>query len=258
LPSQQWNAYGYRLRFEWDDPEFRQVVESVVLPDWEEDEAATPDATFRLLSDGPEKVQLSHLQAESTSSVSRVRADQELKRICHLDLATYAPDLVFIHAGVVQTDSGLLVLPARSYSGKSTLVEALVQRGARFYSDEYAIVDSEGRVRPFPRPHCKRLSGEENRMTPAVEMGWTRELPAAPVSAVVATRYAQGEVWEPSVLSSGQAVVRLLENTVSARTEPSRAMAYLARMVERAVCVEGPRGECEEAAEAILEWVSSS
>jgi hypothetical protein len=36
------------------------------------------------------------------------------------------------------------VLPGRSFAGKTTLVAALVQVGAEYWSDEYPVLDAEG------------------------------------------------------------------------------------------------------------------
>ena len=45
-------------------------------------------------------------------------------------------------------------LPGHSFSGKSTLVAALVRAGAVYYSDEFAVLDPDG----FVHPYAKALS----------------------------------------------------------------------------------------------------
>ena len=37
-------------------------------------------------------------------------------------------------------------------TGKTTLVKALVEAGATYYSDEFAVLDKEGQVQPYPVP----------------------------------------------------------------------------------------------------------
>jgi hypothetical protein len=49
--------------------------------------------------------------------------------------------LFFIHAGVVGTRRGCVLLPAASGSGKSSLTMALLHRGFRYFSDEVALVE---------------------------------------------------------------------------------------------------------------------
>ena len=67
-------------------------------------------------------------------------------------IAEVARNRVFVHAGVVGWKGRAIVIPGRSYSGKSTLVSELIRAGAAYYSDEYAVFDSRGRVYPFAKP----------------------------------------------------------------------------------------------------------
>src|SRR4030095_9548952 len=67
-------------------------------------------------------------------------------------VAEMAPERVFVHAGVVGYRGRGIVLPGRSFAGKSILVRELVRAGAQYYSDEYAVLDSAGGVHPYLRP----------------------------------------------------------------------------------------------------------
>ena len=95
-----------------------------------------------------------------------VAEDSELKpvtdefaRALMVHVANYAPDRVFVHAGVVGWKGRALVLPGTSFAGKTTLVAELVRAGATYYSDEYAVVDEQGRVHPYPRDLQMRDAG---------------------------------------------------------------------------------------------------
>ena len=48
--------------------------------------------------------------------------------------------LFYVHAGVVGTESGCILLPAAPGSGKSSLTAALVHSGFRYFSDEVALI----------------------------------------------------------------------------------------------------------------------
>jgi HprK-related kinase A len=62
-------------------------------------------------------------------------------------------DHLVLHAGVVERQGHAVVLPALPGSGKSTLTAALVCRGYRLLSDEFAIVRlSDGMVVPMLKP----------------------------------------------------------------------------------------------------------
>ena len=253
---QQWQAYGYRVRFEWNDAVFLPAITDIVLPDWEKVGGDRFDALFELLFDERNIIIKQNGQVKS-QNITLDSVSHTLKRLCHLDVATYAKDLVFVHAGVVLTEFGLLLLPGRSFAGKSTLVKSLVDAGCRYYSDEYALVDEQGLVRPFPRRLCLRLSKEENAFLPARSLGWDEMLRPEPVAAVLVTRYEKGATWEPQALSQGTGVLKLLENTVCARTDPQKAIRFLTTAIGPSVCFESARGESGEAAEQILKMMKA-
>jgi len=58
-----------------------------------------------------------------------------------LSVARRAQPEVFVHAGVVAVGGRAIVVPGRSGTGKTTLVRALVDAGATYFSDEYAVID---------------------------------------------------------------------------------------------------------------------
>lgn len=252
--QKQWQAFGYQLQFRWNSPKLEQAVLDIILPDWVES-TGEPDTIFEVTTDG-EKYTITQDGEMKGAKCPESLLHQSLKRICHIDLATYAPGLVFVHSGVVKTPHGLLLLPARSYSGKSTLVRSLIELGCQYYSDEYAVIDHQGHVRPFPRRLCERLEGGKTRFHRPQDLGWNKKLPPAPLVAVISTRFQTGATWSPTELSQGEAVLKMLENTVSARTEPQRAITYLAEAVRKAHCVVGPRGESQDTAPLILDWMA--
>lgn len=93
-----------------------------------------------------------HLLAEHHKTVVRSldveEALRELRRRFQVQVALTAPPrLHFVHAGVVEWRGQALILPARQRAGKSHLVAALVERGAGFVSDTFAVVGSDGLAR---------------------------------------------------------------------------------------------------------------
>ena len=76
-----------------------------------------------------------------------------------IEAAEYAKSKVFLHAGVVGWKGSAIVVPAKSFEGKSTLTAELVKNGAEYYSDEYAVIDELGNVHPFPRKISMRYFG---------------------------------------------------------------------------------------------------
>jgi hypothetical protein len=173
----------------------------------------------------------------------------------HLQMyvAEEARNRLFVHAGAVGWRGRAVVLPGRSYSGKSTLVAELVRAGAEYYSDEYAVLDEHGRVHPFTRPlSIRKEGGGKSRVSPDALEGRTGIAPL-PVGLVVVSEYRQGARWRPRELSSGKGLLELLAHTVSARRQPAVALCTLSEVMVRAQVLKGARGEAREVAASILE-----
>jgi HprK-related kinase A len=68
-------------------------------------------------------------------------------------IGTQAHHLVVLHAATLERHGVGLVMPAQPGSGKSTLCAALMTRGWRLLSDEFALIDPvTGELIPVPRP----------------------------------------------------------------------------------------------------------
>ena len=170
----------------------------------------------------------------------------------HLYVAERARGLVFVHAGVVAIRGRAVLLPGRSGAGKSRLVAALLRSGAVYYSDEFALVDSRGRVLPFPVPLSLRANaGSRPSRTPAERLGVPVGSKPLPVGLVVVSRYRTGARWRPRRLSPGRGLLRLLANTVAARSRPAAVLSLLRRVVTRAPVFAGVRGDAEQ----VLAWL---
>jgi hypothetical protein len=167
-----------------------------------------------------------------------------------LYLAEHARRRVFVHAGVVGWRGRAVVIPGRSMSGKSTLVAALVDAGATYYSDEYAVLDARGRVHAHPTPLSLRDGSTATAHGPAPAA--PADLPPAlPVGLIVLTRYRAGARWRPRRLSPGRASIEVLAHTVAARRRPAPVLRVLARTLSRAPVWKGMRGEAPEVVAAV-------
>lgn len=170
-----------------------------------------------------------------------------------LTVAEYAPARVFVHAGVVGWNGQAILIPGLSFSGKSTLVAELLRAGATYYSDEYAVVDRNGRVHPYPR-ELKLRSADAIRVKRmrANEFGAGIGAKPLPIGLVITTSFRDGARWRPRELTRGKGVLELLANTVSARTQPEMALSFLTRAMTSATSLKGTRGEAREMVEKIL------
>jgi hypothetical protein len=170
-----------------------------------------------------------------------------------LHVATEAPRRVFVHAGVVGWKGCAILLPGRSYSGKTTLVAEMIKAGATYYSDEYAVLDALGRVHPYNRPLQIREAETGRQKRCAIEtLGAKTGVKPLPVGLVVMTSYKPGAKWRPRQLSAGQGALEMLAQTVSARTEPKKALAALRQVARRALVLKGARGEASEMIDSLV------
>lgn len=178
---------------------------------------------------------------------------RELESDMHFRVALAARDFLFVHAGVVQWKGQAVVVPGRTETGKSSLVMALVKAGGEYFSDEYAVLDHEGRVHAYPKPLSQRREGGPPRLHTAEALGGQQQAPAVPMGLTVITRFRDGAAWNPRRITQAQAMVALFANTVVARSRPEFALAVLAKAVKDTGGLEGDRGEASEMASALLD-----
>lgn len=178
-------------------------------------------------------------------------AAERLETDLQLRLALHAEERVFVHAGVVTWKGSALLLPGVSYSGKSTLVDALVQAGAGYFSDEYAVLTSDGEVEPYDRPLRLRNSSARSSPPSGVPSG------PAKVAGVLFTEFHPSSEWLPSQVTPAIGAAKLLSHAVAARLRPAQALHVVQQIAQNAVIWESPRPEADEAAAAILRLLDS-
>lgn len=174
-----------------------------------------------------------------------------------LTVAEYAPRRVFVHAGVVGWNGKAILIPGSSFSGKSTLVAELLRAGATYYSDEYAVIDANGRVHPYARDlRMRSTDAVYMKRMRAEQFGADTGSKPLPVALVTSTAFKEGARWRPRELTTGRAVLELLANTVSARSQPEMALNFLSKALASAHALKSARGEAQEVAESILKLAS--
>lgn len=175
-------------------------------------------------------------------------------------IAEFAVAKVFLHAGVVGWKNRAIVIPARSWSGKSTLVAALVKKGAVYYSDEYAVLDAAGNVHPFPKQISLRPPKPPyTQIDYAVEsFGGVAGSEPLPVGLVLLAKYRKDkklpEKWQPRRLSGGLGIMEILPHALPIRNKPKFVLEVLNKLTSRAIIVKTIRGEAEQFAAALLDY----
>jgi hypothetical protein len=170
-----------------------------------------------------------------------------------LYVAEAARRRIFVHAGVVGWRGRALIIPGKSFSGKSTLVAALVRAGATFYSDEYAVFDARGRVHPYLKPLSLRgNNGDKPQKYSVGELGGSCDDKPLPVGWIFVSDYHAGAKWKPRRVSEGQGAIALFANTVSARRQPAVVLSTLGQVVKNAMVLKGTRGEAADVVDYVL------
>jgi len=173
-----------------------------------------------------------------------------------LAVAEFAESRVFIHAGVVGWKGKAIMLPAGSFQGKTTLVRELTKLGAKYYSDEYAVLDENGFVHPFPKTLSIRgLIGEYLQVEFPVEtFGGVIGVEPLPVGMILLTEFESGAKWHPQTLSEGLGVLEMLSHTIPIRYNPKFSLKVLNKTVNRAIIVKTKRGEAKDFALKLLSF----
>jgi hypothetical protein len=244
-------AYGVRVGIRANDPNVLKRIEPYLPPGWRPASSPRVDLLYSLLVGGsasrPGVRRFNLLYA----NVSRLARSLDLNDIfeafdhdLHLNVAELARRRLFVHAGVVGWRERAILMPGRSHAGKSSLVAALVQAGATYYSDEYAVLDAQGRVHPYARPLSLRHGEGGKPIRYDVEqLGGRTGVKPLPIGLVVVAEYQAGAVWRPRSLSLGRGILALLANTVAVRGQPEMALDTLQHAVSGAKLIKGRRGE---------------
>lgn len=239
----------------------RKVQAQLPHPPPSDDNADLPfahpaDAHFHL-KEGPEGFEL-YLDGEKLSTHKEATSLlAALENKFQMNLATNAPDAVFVHAGVVAIEGRCLVLPARSYSGKSTLVHALVKQGATYFSDEYAVIDKDGWVHPYRRPLTIRRPPHLDRRVPAKNFPLDPKFPKGQISMILDCQYKKRSPWTPEPITLGQGVLKLLSNTVSVQLTPKRDFQFLTAAAKpKTLCLQATRGNAKPVASHLIKLLT--
>lgn len=255
-------AYGVRVGVRVNDPDALDRVKGILPPGWQSCAAPVVERLYSLFVGGPDPRGRFHRLNLLYSDISRAARSRDLNQVLdifesdlHIYIAEKAHRRVFVHAGVVGWKGKAIVIPGRSFSGKTTLVSELVRAGATYYSDEFAVLDAQGRVHPFPRPLAIREDGGAEQIKYPVEaLGGQAGVKPLPVGLVIVSKYKQGARWRPQQLSGGKGALELLNNAVPARSRPEAVLDAVRQVVSKAPILKGVRGEAAEMVEHLLKF----
>lgn len=162
-----------------------------------------------------------------------------------------------VHAGAVLWDGRAVLLPGSTHAGKSSLVTELLRRGATYLSDEYALIDSEGFVHPYPRTLLVRNGRPEQVPMLPAECGAIVGKAPSPVGWILSLQYLPGCAWDVKAVTQSEALLILLRNTPHILQESPDMVQMFERAVRKVTCYVGCRNEAADAVDHIMQLMNS-
>jgi hypothetical protein len=253
-------SYGVRVGIRVNNSDALERIKKLLPPGWKPASSPTVEKLFSAYFAGPgsrPNVRRFNLLYGGLEQLIRTFDEEQiyatLESNIRLQVAESARRRLFVHAGAVGWKGQAIIIPGSSYSGKTTLVAELVRAGATYYSDEYAVLDSQGRVHPFSKPLSIRENGTAEQTDYPVEaLGGKAGKKPLPVGLVVISNYKAGAQWRPQALSPGQGTLEILAHTISARRQPEVALSTLHQVASRASVLKSRRGEARQVVKSIL------
>jgi hypothetical protein len=255
-------AFGTRVGIRATDPGTLKDARSLIPPVCRPTSRETVDRMVSLVT--PPRTRRApgahwrgfHILYGDGMRVARTLDRKEFFRIVGLFLEELimasARNRCVVHAGAVGWRGRAILIPGPSMAGKSRLVEALLHAGATYLSDEYAILDGQGRVHPYPRPLRRREADGSPRALRPDDLGAKRASRPLPVGLVVAARYRAGARWRSRSLSPGEGLLSLLAHSISARMWSDSALRILRACCSQAPSIRAIRGEADAAAAGVI------
>jgi hypothetical protein len=247
------DAYGVKAALRTNRSELLDRLRALLPPGWHPCPTSEVNKRFDLIADETGTYTVVADERGLNRGLELELALMVLESQLRLYLGTKAPDAIFVHAGVVEHRGVAIVLPGKSFAGKTTLVAALVDAGAAYYSDEFAVIDEEGLVHPYAKALSVRdENGEEQTNYSLDSLGWRVGSTPLPLGVIAVTSYRPGAEWRPRRLSAGEGAMALLANAVPAQLRPAQVMRVISRAAGDALVIESARGEADAVAPLLL------
>jgi len=251
-------AYGCNIQVVTACEEARTTLETHILPSLPRMNCDTDhaDVLVRVVQVG-DQLQLSVDDVDVASARNPLSLVVPLIRVLDEAVIQRLTAVHAVHAGTVLWGERALLLPGSTHAGKSSLVAELLRRGATYFSDEYALIDSEGLVHPYPRPLLLRNGSPEQFPVLPGELNAPIGNASAPIGWILALEYKPENTWEVAMIPQGEGVLTLLRNTPHVLAESPGLMRVFQRAIAGATCYAGRRAEAAHAVDEILELIAS-
>lgn len=249
-------ALDCTVRVATESAEAYSVIDRYILPSLPRADinSAHPEISIRIARSGEEF----HLLVDGAPVVSASQAIELVPHLIHIvdeAVIQHLATLRAVHAGTVLWGGRALLIPGKTHSGKSSMVAELLRRGATYFSDEYALVDTEGRIHPYPRPLLLRNDSDEQFPVLPSELNAAVGTGPAAVGWILLLNYEPGGAWSVHAVPQSLALLGLLKNTPHALADSPQMASAFQHAVEGASCYAGSRPDAADAAGKILELI---
>jgi hypothetical protein len=255
--SVTFESFGVRIGITLEDIRLRESVIEALPPGWTSIRSTDLHRRYHIGESGSGNsgtpIDIDGVREDAFTDRSRLL--DFLEGDIQIHIAEFASPHLFVHAGVVSWNGRAILLPGKSFAGKSTLVTSLVQAGATYYSDEYAVLDDAGRVLAYPRRVSLRAGphGPGGRLDLRTHLPQEPEASAPiPVGLVALLTYEATTHWQIERLSRIDGILAMSEQTVAIQRRPADTFTILGRVVKDAIVIKGTRGEVDEAVRVLL------
>jgi hypothetical protein len=220
-------------------------------------EAAAHNFSFYLSSRHKSK-NVAYQEQTQISNGSFSETDfEQLESKIRLTVAEFAEKVIFLHAGVVEYKGRALVIPGKSFTGKTTLVAELASRGLKYYSDEFAVIDRSGRVHPYPKKLSVRgIIDDYQQVDIDVEaLGGKKGRKKLEVGIILISTFKKGAKFKINEISIGSGIIEAIANSVSIRQNPEFVLKVLSQITKRAKIYKTQRNEAKLFADRLLAFL---
>ena len=251
-------AFGCDIRVESSCPEAGAILERYVFPSLPR--SATPSRQPHLLigiARVSDQIQLHANHAAVASAGAAEKLVPDLIRVLDDAIIRQLSGMRAIHAGAVLWNGSAVLLPGATHSGKTSLVVELLKRGAAYFSDEYALIDSDGRVHPYPRPLLLRDASPEP--IPTLPSEWNAAVGDGPamVGWILSLEYHPSSAFSLRPVSQGETLLTLLQNTPHILAESPDLIEVFQRAVADTACYSGRRPHAPHAVDQLLKLIGN-
>lgn len=255
---QCFSCYGARIEVSSPDAFIVDALPALLPPHSQMAALEETDVQVRVRSHDGDEWQITTSFSDVPVRAKTARVFHELQSRLHDAVAQYARGYLFVHAGVVAVEGAAIVAPGKTMTGKTTLVRALIDQGAHYISDEFAVLSQDGMVHPYPKPLSVRDEQGVANLVKAEQLGAPVQVEPVPVQLVARTTYEEGGVWQPAAMGAAETLLAMLANTVAVRTVPALTMQVLGLVSENCVGLGGSRGEAEACATDLIARLSQA